>query len=199
MPPHIRSAGSRDCGCGGGGHLLIARIIISTLVTAMANTQPAPNWANTTPASAGPRARAAFQAIDIAVMACGRSSRGTASMTVEFHDGENSAVQQPAANVKNRSVAGPASPNSTSSDSSTTVAACTASAERIRRRRSVVSASTPEGSDSRNIGRNTAVCTSAARNEEPVISTISHEAAIDCIALPTKYTPLLVHRPRNAG
>ena len=50
----------------------------------------------------------------------------------------------------------------------------------------MVSASTPAGSESRNIGRKTAVCTSAARNAEPVSSTISHAAAIICIALPTK-------------
>jgi hypothetical protein len=50
----------------------------------------------------------------------------------------------------------------------------------------VVSASTPAGSASRNIGRNTAVCTSAARKDEPVSSTISQAAAMACIALPTK-------------
>jgi hypothetical protein len=48
------------------------------------------------------------------------------------------------------------------------------------------SAITPAGSASRNIGRKTAVCTSAARNDEPVTSTISHAAAIACIALPMK-------------
>jgi hypothetical protein len=50
----------------------------------------------------------------------------------------------------------------------------------------VVSASTPAGSASRNIGRKTAVCTSAARNEEPVSSTMSHDAAMTCMALPVK-------------
>jgi hypothetical protein len=49
-----------------------------------------------------------------------------------------------------------------------------------------MSASTPAGSDSRNIGRNTAVCTSAARNDEPVSSTIIQAAAMVCMALPTK-------------
>ncbi len=52
--------------------------------------------------------------------------------------------------------------------------------------RSVVSAITPAGSASRNIGRNTAVCTSAARNDEPLSSTISQAVAMACIALPTK-------------
>jgi hypothetical protein len=186
VPPQSRSGGSRDAGCGRGGQRRIACIITSTLVTANAKTQPAPSCANTRPASAGPSARALFQAIDMAVMACGRSSRGTVSTTVEFQAGENSAVQQPAMKVRNSSVPGPATPVISSTASSTTVAACTASADRIRRRRSVVSARTPEGSDSRNIGRKTAVCTSAARNDEPVISTISHEAAIACIALPMK-------------
>ncbi|GAB4036987.1 MAG: hypothetical protein Fur0014_04270 [Rubrivivax sp.] len=34
------------------------------------------------------------------------------------------------------------------------------------------------GSASRHIGRKTAVCTSAARNDEPEISTIVHAAAV---------------------
>jgi hypothetical protein len=76
-------------------------------------------------------------------------------------------------------------PASSSTASSDTTTACTASDRTMRRRRSVMSASTPAGSDSTNIGRNTAVCTSAARNDEPDSSTISHDAAITCIALPT--------------
>jgi len=95
-------------------------------------------------------------------------------------------VQQPAANVKSSSVAGPAQPSKASSDSRITTPDCTRSAFMIRRRRSVVSASTPAGSASRNIGKNTAVCTNAARNEEPVSSTINHEAAMTCMAFPVK-------------
>jgi hypothetical protein len=122
-----------------------------------------------------------------AVMACGSSGRGTTSTMAEFHDGDSSAVQQPARKVSTSSVAAPAQPASTSSASSaTTVTACTPSAIRMSRRRSVMSASTPAGSASRNIGRKTAVCTSAARNDEPVSSTISQAAAMACMALPTK-------------
>ena len=66
------------------------------------------------------------------------------------------------------------------------LATCTESENRISRRRSVMSASTPAGSENRNIGRNTAVCTSAARKDEPVSSTIIQAAAMVCIALPTK-------------
>jgi hypothetical protein len=69
----------------------------------------------------------------------------------------------------------------------------------MSRRRSVVSASTPAGSASRNIGRNTAVCTSAARNDEPVSSTISQAAAMACMALPTKYTVPPDSSARKAG
>lgn len=36
------------------------------------------------------------------------------------------------------------------------------------------------------MGKNTAVCTSAARKEEPVSSIISHDALMDCMLLPTK-------------
>jgi hypothetical protein len=186
VPLQRRSAGRGDCTCGAGGQRRTACIITNALATASTNTQPAPSHANTKPAIEGPSARALFQAIDIAVMACGMSSRGTVSATLVFQAGDSSAVQQPAAKVKSSKVAGPAQPPNASNERMTTTATWTASACRISRRRSVVSASTPAGSASRNIGRNTAVCTSAARKEEPVSSTMSHEAAMTCMALPVK-------------
>ncbi len=121
-----------------------------------------------------------------AVMALGSSSRGTESATVEFQAGPCIAVQAPATKTKNSSVAGPPTPANSSAASSVPVAACSASAPRISRRRSAMSASTPAGSDSRNIGRNTAVCTSAARKDEPVSSTIIQAAAMVCMALAMK-------------
>jgi hypothetical protein len=133
----------------------------------------------------------------IAVMACGSSSRGRISPTAEFHAGDSIAVQQPVMKVNSSSVAGPPQPANISAASTTTLTACTASAARIRRPRSVVSASTPAGSASTNIGRNTAVCTSAARKLEPVSSTISQLAAMPCMALATKYTALAIHRLRK--
>ena len=72
------------------------------------------------------------------------------------------------------------------SAASLTAPAWAASAPSIRRLRSVVSAITPAGSESRNIGRKTAVCTRAARNDEPVSSTISQAVAMACMALPMK-------------
>ena len=99
--------------------------------------------------------------------------------------------------VNSSNVAGPAQPAINSTASTSTTAACTSSAPTIKRRRSVVSASTPAGSDNTNIGMNTAVCTKAARNDEPVSSTISHDAAMVCIALARKYTRLASHRLRN--
>jgi len=122
------------------------------------------------------------------VMACGSSSRGTTSTMAEFHDGDSMAVQQPVTKVSSSSVAGPAQPMNISTANSVTTTACTLSDARIRRRLSVVSAITPAGSESRNMGRKTAVCTSAARNELPVSSTISQAVAMACMALPTKYT-----------
>ena len=62
-----------------------------------------------------------------------------------------------------------------------------------------MSASTPAGSESRNIGRNTAVCTSAARKDEPVSSTIIQAAAMVCIALAMKYSEPLRHSARKGG
>lgn len=172
--------------CGFGGQRRTDWIIAITPVAAAANTQPAPSAANRKPATDGPMARALFHAMDMAMMACGMSSRGTASATVVFHAGDSSAVEQPAANVKSSSTAGPAQPASASRASRAVTTAWTPREPRIRRRRSVVSASTPAGSASRNMGRNTAVCTSAARKDEPVSSTTSQEAAMTCMALPVK-------------
>ena len=124
----------------------------------------------------------------MAVMACASSSRGTTSTMAEFQLGDSMAVQQPAAKVSSSSVVAPAIPNRNNSAISATSAACTPRLHSIRRRRSVVSAITPAGSASKNIGKKTAVCTRAARNDEPVISTISQAAAMACMALPTKYT-----------
>ncbi len=77
--------------------------------------------------SAGPIARAAFQLIEIAVIACGRNSRGIVSPMVEFHAGSISAKQQPATKISSRIVAGPAQPASISALSTTTDSACTIS------------------------------------------------------------------------
>ena len=134
-----------------------------------------------------------------AVMAWGHSSRGTGSITEEFHAGVSTAVQHPHTNTRNSTDAGPPQPPSTSRVSSALAATCAISAPEIRRRRSVVSASTPAGSASRNIGMNTAVCTSAARKDEPVSSTMSQAAAMVCMPLPTKKMPPQTHSPRNAG
>ncbi|MNV69244.1 hypothetical protein D3C71_1621480 [compost metagenome] len=134
-----------------------------------------------------------------AVMAWGHSSRGTGSMTDEFHAGVSTAVQQPHTNTRNSTDAGPPQPPSTSSVSSAQAPTCAISAPDISLRRSVVSASTPAGRASKNMGKNTAVCTSAARNDEPVNSTMSHAAAMVCMPLPTKKMPPQIHRPRKAG
>ena len=116
------------------------------------------------------------------VMACGSSSRGTASTTVEFHDGDCKAVQQPVTKTSQSTSAGPAQPAQASKASSTEAPVCTCTERSMRRALSAVSPSTPAGRASRNMGRNTAVCTSAARKEDPVSSTISHAAVVVCIA-----------------
>jgi hypothetical protein len=59
MPPHRRSAGSRDGGCGRGGQRRIVCAISSVLATQSTKFQTPP-IANTSPASTGPTARAAL-------------------------------------------------------------------------------------------------------------------------------------------
>ena len=119
-------------------------------------------------------------------MACGSSSRGIESLMVEFQAGDIMAVQLPATKTRKSRVAGPATPPSSSAASTPPATACSVSATVISLARSVMSASTPAGSDSKNMGMNTAVCTKAARNDDPVSSTIIHAADIDCMALPMK-------------
>jgi hypothetical protein len=197
MPPHSRSAGSLPGEGGRGGQRCVAQLMPKAVSTAIANTALAPVHANTTPASAGPTARAPLKAIDTSVMACGSSLRSTVSLTAEFHEGDCSAVHTPSRKVKNSSVPGPTQPASARPVSTAAAAAYTPWMRSISARRLVVSASTPAGSDSKNIGRKEAVCTSAARNDEAVSSIISHEAAMFCMALPTKNRPPAVHSPRN--
>ena len=186
MPPHSRSAGRREGGCGRGGYSRTDCSSTRMPATAQAKTQPLPSAANTQPASAGPSARALLYEMPTTVIACGSSGLGTTSTMAEFQLGLSMAVQQPARKVRNSSVAGPAQPAKSSAVISATIAACTMSAIFIMRARSVVSAITPAGRASRNIGRNTAVCTSAARKLLPLISTISHAVAMACMALPMK-------------
>ena len=119
-------------------------------------------------------------------MACGNSARGTESLTVEFQAGDNNAVQLPLTKIRKSKVPGPPILNNISTVSNAPNTACTANATRISRRRSMMSAHTPAGNESKNIGRNTAVCTSAAKNEEPEICTIIQLAAMVCMALPMK-------------
>ena len=186
IPPHSRSAGRREGGCGGGGQ---RRIVTASTMAARQPAlkfQPAPPSANTAPARAGPRARAVLYEMLITDTAWGRSSRGTASATAEFQDGDISALQQPQTKTSQSSSAGPTQPARASAASRAAAAALTTMVRTMSRPRSVMSPSTPAGSASRNIGRNTAVCTSAARKDEPVSSTISHAAAVVCIAEPMK-------------
>jgi len=135
----------------------------------------------------------------MAVMACGHSSRGTGSITDEFQAGVSTARQQPQTRISNNTEWGPPQPPSTSKASRAEAAPRASSEPEIRRWRSVVSASTPAGKASKNMGRNTAVCTRAARKDEPVSSIISQAAAIDCMPLPMKKIPPHRHRPLNAG
>ena len=52
---------------------------------------------------------------------------------------------------------------------------------------------------STNIGRNTAVCTSAARKAEPLSSTISQAATMACMPLPMKKAAPHSHSPPERG
>ena len=76
---------------------------------------------------------------------------------LEFHAGDNKAVQLPATKIRIKTVAGPATPASVKAVSKNPVTAWTTRATRIRRRRSVMSAHTPAGKDNKNMGRKTAV------------------------------------------
>ena len=78
-----------------------------------------------------------------------------------------------------------------------TPTACTTSVVSNKRRRSVVSATTPAGKASTNMGRKTAVCTSATTNADACSSTIIQAAAMAIMPLAVKYPKLAPHMPRN--
>ena len=128
-----------------------------------------------------------------------RSSRDKVSVMEEFHAGDKNAVQQPTTNTKNKILAGPALPANNRPTNKLPLTAWMINALVIKRRLSVMSASTPAGSEKRNMGKNTAVCTKAAKNDDPVSCNIVHAAAMICMALPTKYKAPPVNRPRKAG
>ena len=111
----------------------------------MANTHPLPNAQTPARPAWAPRRRPRCrQAMLTAVMACGHSSRGTGSITEEFHAGVSMAVQHPPTNTSSSTVAGGPSPAAPAA-SAGKAAVWAISAPEMRRRRSLVSANTPAG------------------------------------------------------
>ena len=116
------------------------------------NTAPTPSVAITTPASAGPAARAMLTPMLERLTAAGSCSRATSSGTTAWNEGAASAAPIPRASVKTSSSAGVIQPASVARPSASAPSTDQSCARISRRRRSSMSPSAPAGRSSRNMG-----------------------------------------------
>src|ERR1700733_7347283 len=126
-----------------------------------ANAPATPATAITTPASAGPTARARLNSIPFSADAAARSSLGTNSGRIARHDGVSNASPDDSANANISNNQGDMNPPMVSTQRRSATLAIHTSAARISLRRSTISPAEPAGSDSRKYGRDEAVCVSA--------------------------------------
>src|ERR1700679_113889 len=102
-----------------------------------------PAAAMTTPASAGPTARAKLNSIPFSADADARSSLGTNSGRIERHDGVSNASPAESANVNTSSNQGDINPPMVSTQRRSATPAIHASVARISLRRSTISPAEP--------------------------------------------------------
>src|SRR6202453_3416609 len=108
-----------------------------------------PAAAMTTPASAGPTARARLNSIPFSADAAARASLDTNSGRMARHDGVSNASPAESANVNTSSNQGDMNPPMVSTQRMSATPAIHASVARISLRRSTISPAEPAGSDSR--------------------------------------------------
>ena len=175
MAPQIRSAGSIASATG----RRQKKRTISTPRNEMALTRKVtagPAEATTSPARAGPAARAMLKPMLPRVTAAGRSSRGTISGMLACQAGPFSAAPRPSRKVKERRIQGVVAWAAVNAQRPKAAAVIQVWVISSRRRRSSTSATAPEGSESRNIGRLVAAWTSATRVGDGLSVVIIHDA-----------------------
>src|SRR4051794_39226782 len=196
MAPQIRSAGSIASSAG----RRQKKRTTSTPRNEIAFTRKVtagPAAATTSPARAGPRARAMLKPMLPRVTAAGRSSRGTMSGTLACQAGPLRAAPRPRRKVKARRSPGVVAWAAVNAHRPKAARVIQVWVTRSRRRRSSTSATAPAGSESRNIGRLVAACTSATRAGDGLSVVIIHDAPTFWNQVPMFDATLAIHSQRK--
>src|SRR3954454_3120990 len=196
MAPQIRSAGSIASSAG----RRQKKRTTSTPRNEIAFTRKVtagPAAATTSPARAGPRARAMLKPMLPRVTAAGRSSRGTMSGTLACQAGPLRAAPRPRRKVKERRSPGVVALAAVNAQRPKAARVIQVWVTRSSRRRSSTSATAPAGSESRNIGRLVAAWTSATRMGDGLSVVIIHDAPTFWNHVPTFEATLAIHSQRK--
>jgi hypothetical protein len=151
-----------------------------------------------TPPSAGPSAREIFTPTLLAAIAADKSSLGTSCGTTDCQAGTVSAPAAPTRNVNSNRFPGVAqpSPTITAKIAETTVVSISTIIRNLRL--SKISASAPAGIANRQIGKVSAVCTSATMKGSGLRLVMSQPEAALYIQPPTLETSVAVQITANA-
>jgi len=163
------------------------------------NAACGPAAATMIPANAGPMARARLMPRLFRAIAAGNCARGTSSGSVAAHAGVFSAAPQASAKVKPSSIQALIQPSAVTTVSSAATVSIHNWVMMRYRRRSMMSASAPPGSASRNIGSAVAACTRDTINGSGSSVTISQPAPTSCIQVPIFDATVAIHNMRNSG
>ena len=179
----------------------MARIATATTSTPAStqNSPPAPATAISTPATAGPTARATLT--DTFVMATADASRrrGTRSGTVAENAGRNIARPAPSAAVRISTTAGVARSATVSAASTLIATAMARAAATSRRRRSTTSATAPANSESTTPGTLIAVWIRATSAADPDCRVITSTAPTVCAQITSWAARNANHATRKRG
>src|SRR5665648_1044474 len=132
-------------------------------------------------------------------MAWVNSRRGTSSGMIACQAGAFMAAPRPSRKVKPKSVQGEAAPRRVRAARSAAATVIQAWVASKRRRRSMMSAKAPAGSDNRNMGKMLAACTRATIAGEVESDVMSQAAPTLCIKVPRCETRVASHKARNTG
>src|SRR5436305_115839 len=196
MAPQIRSAGSIASSAG----RRQKKRTTSTPRNEIAFTRKVtagPAAATTRPARAGPKARAMLKPMLPRVTAAGRSSRGTISGMLACQAGPLRAAPRPRRKVKVRRSPGVVAWAAVNAQRPKAARVIQVWVMRSRRRRSSTSATAPEGSESRNMGRLVAAWTSATRVGDGLSVVIIHDAPTFWNQVPMFEATLAIHSQRK--
>jgi len=165
----------------------------------MPKTTSGPVAATSTPARAGPTARARLTLRLPSEAAAGICSRGTSSGWIACQPGPVRALPQPMRKTRAMSTEGVVRPAAVRIASAVLTAVIATDRAIRRRRRSSTSARTPAGSDRKSTGSSEAACTREVRVGALGWWTSIHWAPTVCIQVPTLEPSWAIHSERKVG